>query len=579
MRKVKIQNRLTVIFLIVSVIPIIFIGFYSYTIYSKSINNKLSKSTFQALTLLNRTMLSELNNYQYLAGSVSTNSIIQERLSAAPNEPAPSNAAINHAMDNLYRTIYPGYVQNVRVIDAKNQPIYELGYDGIPNPKYEEIMKQVELNAPYDSLNYVKSYRAYNTIVLGRKIFDQDDIGVPLGHVFVFIGGELFSKVILSSVDLGTGSSLLIMNREGKVMSSNQKDTPLGEPYYKDELFKQIKTQEAKKNHSFQGMVNGKMQQISYINNNQLGWYMISTVPFSYINSETSKITTGLLIVVSIIVVVCILIIIVLYKSILKPIKQIIVFCNQIFYGDLSSRIEDHSNDEMGVLANRINSMVSRMEQLMKDQKKDLKRRRSLELQMLQSQINPHFLFNTLNSLRWLAMINQVPVLSDGISSLAELLRSTIIDQDEQITIKQELNNLDHYFAIQKIRYADRFDIEYDLDESLLQSMIPKLILQPIAENAILHGVTDIGGKVLIQIKVYAKNEYTLIIEIIDNGKGFDTTKSEKADNLSGIGISNVADRIKLQYGESYGLFITSSMGHGTCCRLIIPIQTYKLKG
>ncbi|OMD99137.1 hypothetical protein BSK64_26435 [Paenibacillus odorifer] len=579
MRKVKIQNRLTVIFLIVSVIPIIFIGFYSYTIYSKSINNKLSKSTFQALTLLNRTMLSELNNYQYLAGSVSTNSIIQERLSAAPNEPAPSNAAINHAMDNLYRTIYPGYVQNVRVIDAKNQPIYELGYDGIPNPKYEEIMKQVELNAPYDSLNYAKSYRAYNTIVLGRKIFDQDDIGVPLGHVFVFIGGELFSKVILSSVDLGTGSSLLIMNREGKVMSSNQKDTPLGEPYYKDELFKQIKTQEAKKNHSFQGMVNGKMQQISYINNNQLGWYMISTVPFSYINSETSKITTGLLIVVSIIVVVCILIIIVLYKSILKPIKQIIVFCNQIFYGDLSSRIEDHSNDEMGVLANRINSMVSRMEQLMKDQKKDLKRRRSLELQMLQSQINPHFLFNTLNSLRWLAMINQVPVLSDGISSLAELLRSTIIDQDEQITIKQELNNLDHYFAIQKIRYADRFDIEYDLDESLLQSMIPKLILQPIAENAILHGVTDIGGKVLIQIKVYAKNEYTLIIEIIDNGKGFDTTKSEKDDNLSGIGISNVADRIKLQYGESYGLFITSSMGHGTCCRLIIPKQTYELKG
>ncbi|MEK4476104.1 sensor histidine kinase [Paenibacillus sp. FSL R7-0048] len=579
MRKVKIQNRLTVIFLIVSVIPIIFIGFYSYTIYSKSINNKLSKSTFQALTLLNRTMLSELNNYQYLAGSVSTNSIIQERLSAAPSEPAPSNAAINHAMDNLYRTFYPGYVQNVRVIDAKNQPIYELGYDGIPNPMYEEIMKQVELNAPYDSLNYVKSYRAYNTIVLGRKIFDQDDIGVPLGHVFVFIGGELFSKVILSSVDLGTGSSLLIMNREGKVMSSNQKDTPLGEPYYKDELFKQIKTQEAKKNHSFQGMVNGKMQQISYINNNQLGWYMISTVPFSYINSETSKITTGLLIVVSIIVVVCILIIIVLYKSILKPIKQIIVFCNQIFYGDLSSRIEDHSNDEMGVLANRINSMVSRMEQLMKDQKKDLKRRRSLELQMLQSQINPHFLFNTLNSLRWLAMINQVPVLSDGISSLAELLRSTIIDQDEQITIKQELNNLDHYFAIQKIRYADSFDIEYDLDESLLQSMIPKLILQPIAENAILHGVTDIGGKVLIQIKVYAKNEYTLIIEIIDNGKGFDTTKSEKADNLSGIGISNVADRIKLQYGESYGLFITSSMGHGTCCRLIIPKQTYELKG
>lgn len=557
-------------------IPIIFIGFYSYTIYSKSINNKLSKSTFQALTLLNRTMLSELNNYQYLAGSVSTNPIIQERLTAAPNEPAPSNATINHAMDNVYRTIYPGYVQNVRIIDSKNEPIYELGYDGIPNPKYGEIMKQVDLNAPYDSLNYVKSYRASHTIVLGRKIFDQEDIGVPLGYVFVFIGGELFSKVILSSVDLGTGSNLLILNREGIVMSSNLKGTTLGEAYDKGQLFKQIKEQEAQKNHSFQGLVNGKMHQISYINNNQLGWYMISTVPFSYINSETSKITTGLLIVVSIIVILCILIIIVLYKSILKPIKQIIVFCNQIFYGNLSNRIEDHSNDEMGVLANRINSMVSRIEQLIEDQQKDQKRQRSLELQMLQSQINPHFLFNTLNSLRWLAMINQVPVLSDGISSLAELLRSTIIDQDEEITIKQELNNLDNYFAIQKIRYADRFDVEYDLDESVLHSLIPKLILQPIAENAIIHGVTDIGGKVLIRIKAYAKNEYTLVIEIIDNGKGFDTKKSEKADTLSGIGISNVADRIKLQYGESYGLFITSLVGQGTCCRLIIPKQTYE---
>ncbi|GGH10838.1 sensor histidine kinase [Paenibacillus segetis] len=571
MRKFKIQNRLTIIFLVVSVIPILFIGFYSYSIYSKSINEKLSKSTFQALTLLNKNMLTELNSYQFLAGSVSTNSTIQERLAAVPGQTAPSNAAINITMDNIYRNIYPAYVQNVRIINSKREPIYELGYDGIPDDKYEDIIHQVDLNTPYDSLNYVKSYRTSNTIVLGRKINDLNNIDNQLGYVFVFIGGELFSKVILSSVDLGTGSNIMIMDKEGKIMSSSNKETLLGDSYYKDELFNQIKKQERLKNHSFTGTVNGHMQQVSYINNSQLGWYLVSTVPFSYINSETSKITTSLLIVISIIIVLCILIILVLYASILKPIRQIIAFCNQISYGDLSNRIEDYSKDEMAVLANKINSMVAKIEQLMKDQKSHQKRRRSLELQMLQSQINPHFLFNTLNSLRWLAIINQVPVLSDGISSLAELLRSTIINQDEQITIEQELQNLDNYFAIQKIRYADNFDIEYDLDKSLLHSMIPKLILQPIAENAIIHGVTDIGGKVLIQIRIYLEDEHNIAIEIMDNGKGFDTTKQGNADKLSGIGITNVAERIKLQYGDSYGLFITSTIGQGTSCKLTIP--------
>ena len=571
MRNIKIQNRLNAIFLIVSIIPIIFIGFYSYSIYSKSINDKLSKSTYQALTLLNKIMLSELNNYQYLAGSISTNSIIQDYLSPKSNDLAPSNAAVSKAMDKVYGTIYPAYVQNVRIIDFNKKPVYDLGYDSIPNSKYKEIINQVDLNAPYDSLNYVKNSRSTDTIVLGRKIYNLDRIEDPIGYVFISIGGELFSKVVLSSVDLGTGSNTMIMNSQGKIMSSNNKETRAGETYYNDELFKQMKAQEGKKNYSFTGTVNGEKQQISFINNNQLGWYLVSTVPFSYIHSETSNIIIELLTVICIMIIICILIILVLYSSIVKPIKQINAFCKQISYGDLSNRIEDHSKDEMAILAHSINKMVGRIEQLIQDQKNAQKRRRLLELQMLQSQINPHFLFNTLNSLRWLAIINQVPVLSDGISSLAELLRSTIINQDEQITIEQELQNLDHYFAIQKIRYADRFNIEYDLDQSLLNSMIPKLILQPIAENAIVHGVSDIGRKVMIQIKVFLEDEHNIAIEIIDNGKGFDTTKRGSADKLSGIGITNVAERIKLQYGENYGLFITSTLGHGTNCKLIVP--------
>ncbi|HEY4392189.1 MAG TPA: sensor histidine kinase, partial [Paenibacillus sp.] len=263
-------------------------------------------------------------------------------------------------------------------------------------------------------------------------------------------------------------------------------------------------------------------------------------------------------------------------SSIVKPIKKIISFCNQISTGNFSNRIKDDQEDEMGILSYKINMMVDEIEHLMHNQRLDQKRKRELEFQMLQSQINPHFLFNTLNTLRWLAIINHVPVLSNGISSLSELLRSTILDRDEQITIRQEIGNLSNYFEIQKIRYADSFQVEYDIDEELLDCLIPKFILQPVAENAIIHGLSEHSKAIEIKIKVQQKDDL-ISIEIIDNGKGFDTSVVHDPDTaannkkLSGIGITNVDERIKLYYGEHYGLFITSVIGEGTCCKIIIP--------
>lgn len=124
---------------------------------------------------------------------------------------------------------------------------------------------------------------------------------------------------------------------------------------------------------------------------------------------------------------------------------------------------------------------------------------------MLQSQINPHFLFNTLNTLKWIAVINQVPALSDGISSLSDLLRNTILNKEEKIPIKEEMNNINNYVAIQKIRYGNNFVIEYHLDETLLNHRIPKFILQPMVENSIIHGSYDNGHKITIEIVVRQK--------------------------------------------------------------------------
>lgn len=575
LRKFKIQHRLIGTFLIVSVIPIIFLGYYAYKLYSESISDKLSTSTYQAITLVNKNLLAELQNYQFLNGSISTNEFVQANLASGRSQQAVSATTKEAAMDAIFRTIFPSHVVTVSIYDTNLDPFYELGFETISNSYLEKAISDVNNNAPYDGLTYVRTTRSYDTIAVGRKIHAEHDSSEQIGYAFVYVSTDLFSKNILSSVDLGTGSKLIIMGRDGTVFSSNDKEIALGEQYSDPALFQSIKEQHKNNVSSFSGLINNADQQVSYIYNEQIGWYLISLMPYSYINSETSQIMLSMTVIVLIIVISCIFIIYFMNNSIVKPIKGIIAFSNQISNGEFSNRIQDENDDEMSVLSRKINSMVSEIERLMENQKLDDKRKRELELQMLQSQINPHFLFNTLNTLRWLAVINQVPVLNNGISSLSELLRSTILDNDEEITIEQELQNLAHYFEIQKIRYADRFQVKYEIDDELLSFLIPKLILQPVAENAIIHGISEHGKSIDIIIKVQQLDNQ-LHIEITDNGKGFDTIvnlNSNHTNKLSGIGVKNVNERIKLHYGAQYGLFISSVVGEGTSCTMIIPIQ------
>lgn len=575
LRKFKIQHRLIGTFLIVSVIPILFLGYYAYQLYSESISDKLSASTYQAITLVNKNLLAELQNYQYLNGSISTNEFVQANLSNQRSQQEVTETSKEAAMDAIFRTIFPSHVVTVSIYNTEHRPFYELGFETISNESLQKAIADVNSNAPYDGLTYVRTARSYDTIAVGRKIHAEHDSSEQIGYAFVFVSADLFSKNILSSVDLGTGSKLIIMGRDGTVLSANDKEIELGEQYSDPALFQAIKVQQENNKSSFSDVINNADQQVSYIYNEQIGWYLISLMPYSYINSEISQITISMALIVLMIVISCIVIIYFMNNSIVKPIKGIIAFSNQISSGELSNRIQDENDDEMSVLSRKINSMVSEIERLMDNQKLDEKRKRELELQMLQSQINPHFLFNTLNTLRWLAVINQVPVLNNGISSLSELLRSTILDNNEEITIEQELQNLSNYFEIQKIRYADRFQVTYEINDELLQYLIPKLILQPVAENAIIHGISEHGKSIDILIKVQCIDDQ-LHIEITDNGKGFDTNRSLTSDHrnkLSGIGVTNVNERIKLYYGESYGLFISSVVGEGTSCKMIIPIQ------
>ena len=215
--------------------------------------------------------------------------------------------------------------------------------------------------------------------------------------------------------------------------------------------------------------------------------------------------------------------------------------------------------------------MVTEIQLLLEQRQQSEAKKRELELKMLQYQINPHFLFNTLNTLRLVAQMNQDKVVAEGICSLSELLKNTLINDHEFITIREEIANLKHYFSIQAIRYAGSFHTNYEIDPELEHCMLPKLILQPLAENSVLHGSYNDGTIMEIFVRCFRKQD-DIVLEVADLGKGFDMNdKASAPKGLGGIGSRNVNDRIHLYFSDNYGLTVTSAPGEGTTCRILIP--------
>lgn len=231
--------------------------------------------------------------------------------------------------------------------------------------------------------------------------------------------------------------------------------------------------------------------------------------------------------------------------------------------------------DELDEIADSVNQMGEKIHTLIEESyKKELDRKIS-ELNLLQEQINPHFLYNALSSISVLAMGNGDKAASRAILYLSDFYRITLSKGKQDITIREELNLLESYLKIQRMRFGDSIEVEYELDESLLDVHVVKLTLQPIVENAIHHGRDDDSEVFHILIRLFEEQGKT-VFEVIDDGCGMDPEKLMELQNSmnhseGGYGLRNVNIRIKLQYGPQYGVYIESERGFGTKIRIEFP--------
>ena len=303
-------------------------------------------------------------------------------------------------------------------------------------------------------------------------------------------------------------------------------------------------------------------------------WRLIGVIPYKYIYLSCIDIYKTYIFVCIAVIGISIFIAMLIYKSIANPMNELVNAMNSVSEKNIGNTIPISGNDEISTIMKRYNIMSQNIKLLVHTVKVREKEKREITLRMLQAQINPHFLFNTLGSLRYIAMMNSDNVVANGLEALAKLLRSTIVNKDEFISVKDEIENVKNYITINKIRYGDTYNIDYDIDECLLDEKILKFILQPLIENCILHGFEEHDELNRIKIKISNGEEF-LYFEIIDNGVGINEDKLEEGffniDMFAGIGVKNVRERLSLYYEGIFTFEITSKQNQGTVTKIVIP--------
>ena len=258
-----------------------------------------------------------------------------------------------------------------------------------------------------------------------------------------------------------------------------------------------------------------------------------------------------------------------------KPINELSGAMKRFRKGDFDTRIELNREDEFEQLAVGFNKMTSQLKQTMEEQVKAERKVNETRIAMMQAQLNPHFLYNTLDTIKWVGKANQVPEIATLSASLAGILRSSISEK-QFCSLSQEIQMIRNYCDIQRIRFDDCFDLEVDVDDWLMEAVVPKLILQPLVENSIIHGLE---GQRDGHIEVRAYEKECLYIEIQDNGKGITdeyitALENDDIDTLKGhLGLNNVNTIIRMYYGKEYGVRARRLPERGSLVTVKLPLS------
>ncbi len=316
------------------------------------------------------------------------------------------------------------------------------------------------------------------------------------------------------------------------------------------------------------------------------GWRVVGVADFSELMKSQKEAQNLYFFTAIVIFLTAILLSTMLAAAITRPVKQLMDSMKEVERGNFEkANVDVWQGNEIGSLGNSFNIMTEKIRQLMEQNTAVQEQKRRSELQALRSQINPHFLYNTLDSIIWMAEGEKNKEVVLMTAALARLLRQSISNDNERIPLEKEIEHTRSYLTIQQMRYKDKLEYEIDVAPDIQKEMVINLILQPLVENAIYHGIKYKGSKGKITIRGVGEEQW-IILQVSDDGNGMDEEtlanimdKSKAKEGTGGVGVYNVHTRLQLYYGEAYGLHFESAPGEGTTVTVTIPRNFREEKG
>jgi two-component system sensor histidine kinase YesM len=569
LQRLRLRHKFFLIFLLVIIIPFSMLVIYSYSSTRTSITEQTYASLEGTLAQINANADSRLEYYNQLSNALYMDAQLRSYLSQYYEGAFYYLDAFHY----ISRTLESMMTLNLNIegitIYTNNDTLYS-------DEKFVRYMKQLpeELRdqALHASGNIIYTHSdasdGKNARITLLRSLSYFSLQQPYGILAIDINeNELFSLIKMES----NNKSIYIINDQGMVVSKGTDSLD------SNRLFDVYPIQDKLQGNS--GMFDFKIgREDRFFTYKKLsnGWTTVITVPYNELLSNTNKATRQIVMVSAVAIVIAIFLLMITTKVLTKRIEVLLQQIRKVERGEFTLAIKPMGNDEIGQLSFAFNKMASRIQSLIDDVYAKGIAVKESELNTLQSQINPHFLYNTLSSISALAMREGAPQVHQMINYLAKYYRVSLNKGKRIILIEQEINLVKNYIAIQEIRFRDKLHVHYVLDQSLYSRTTIKLILQPFIENCINHAISDESG-VNIIVKLQ-QEEQDILFKVIDDGMGMTGEQLEQAlnkrDNLSGYGMKNVNERIKLAYGERYGIEIYSKLGIGTSVTIRIPFDT-----
>lgn len=575
----SIQGNISFAFVILILLTIFVMSSVSYYVSEEAVQRNAEAYTTELIKQVNQNIRSYINGMAYISDLVATNRTIREYLSKSSFSSLEEEKRYK---ENIYEFL--------RSMSISRKDIVSVSIFG-NNGQFVAGNRVLELN-PYVELSRLSWYtkakeqkgknvissshvqpvfkdRFQWVVSLSRELqndMKNEDLGVFLVDLNYSVINDMFKNI-----KLGQRGYMFIVDDAGNVVYHPQQQLVYSN--LKHEMIEKVI-------HIGDGSFmtdEGADSRIYTVQDSGFGW---KTVGVSYVNElvgNKTNVRLSFIMLGAVSVVIAIVISVYLSNRLIKPIKQLQHYMKEVEKGNFDIHVPIPFTIEVGRLARAFNIMVSKIKELMNQVVRDEELKRRSELKALQAQINPHFLYNTLDSIIWMAESKKSEEVVIMTSSLAKLLRASISKGEELVTIQTEIDHITNYLMIQKMRYKHKLDYTIEVSDSILGYRMVKVILQPLVENAIYHGIKKKRGSGCIRI-TSEETEQDIILLVEDNGIGMDADQVRSLFEQDrtyeagrGVGIQNVHQRLMLHYGNDYGLRYSSVPGEGTIVMVRIP--------